>query len=308
VDNPGVRRAARHPDRVDPTSAFLGSASGLSRQRLRGRRYERLSRDLYVPSGADLDLRLRTEAARLALPDGVPCLWTAALLQLLPVDDDGSVHLARHRAAARSERDGVRVHRLTVEADELLDVDGLAVTDGPRTFVDLAAYLDLEQLVAVGDVVLRRWGRAALEAAVARRPRRPGLPLARQALPLLDARSESPAETRARLRLHAAGFVGLQHGVVIRDEAGEWLAAPDLGDEAARVAVQHDGAVHLTARQRRKDLQRDEVTRAADWEVVIATALDDARPELLLAKVTAAYRRAARLRGPLVLPPHLRAA
>lgn len=59
-------------------------------------------------------------------------------------------------------------------------------------------------------------------------------------------------------------------------------------------------------RQRRNDVQRDEVTRQVDWQVVVSTALDDARPDLLIAKVTAAYRRAARLWGRHVLPPHLR--
>jgi hypothetical protein len=39
---------------------------------------------------------------------------------------------------------------------------------------------------------------------------------------------------------------------------------------------------------------------------VVSTALDDAEPEKLIAKVTAAYRRAARLWGPHVLPAHLR--
>jgi hypothetical protein len=146
------------------------------------------------------------------------------------------------------------------------------------------------------------------EAAVARRRRRPSLVLARQALPLLDPGAGSPAETRARLRLHAAGLRGLRHGVVVRDAAGGWLAEPDLGDEQARVAVQHDGLVHLVgnARQRRHDLQRDELTRQADWQAVVATALDERRPDLLTAKVTDASRRAARLRGSQVLPPHLR--
>jgi hypothetical protein len=41
------------------------------------------------------DLRTRTEAAVLALPDAVPCLHMSALLRLLPVDDDGLLHLAR---------------------------------------------------------------------------------------------------------------------------------------------------------------------------------------------------------------------
>jgi hypothetical protein len=288
--------------------AFLGSASGLSKQRLRGRSYVQMSRDLYLLREDHLDLRTRVDAALLVLSDAVPCLFTAALLQNLPVDDDGLLHLARGTKSARSERRDVRVHRTPVVDDERLDIAGMAVTDGPRTFVDLAAKLTREGLVAVGDVVLRRYDAEALRAAVDRRTRRPGLVLARRALPLLDAGSDSPAETRARLRLHAAGFAALRHGVAIRDEGGGWLAEPDLADEHARVAVQHDGLVHVvgTPGRRRKDIQRDEVSRQADWDVVVSTALDDAQPDLLVAKVTAAYRRAARLWGPQVLPPHLR--
>jgi len=212
---PGVATRG-YPARLPRMSAFQGSTSGLTPQRLRGKRYHRMSRDLYVLRGEELDIRCRCEALLLAIPDAVPCSFTAALLQNLPVDDDGLLHLARGRKAARSERADVQVHRTPVEPDELLDLDGLAVTDGPRTFVDLAGRLDLEQLVAVGDVVLRRYDEAALQAAVDRRPRRKGIPRARQALQLLDGGAASPAESRARLRLHAAGFLGLQHGVVVR--------------------------------------------------------------------------------------------
>jgi hypothetical protein len=292
------------------SAPFLGSASELTPQRLRGRLYRRLSPDLYVVGEEEPDLRTRTTAALLVLPDAVPCLTTSGTLLRLPVDDDGLVHLARRRGAPRSERSDVKVHRFPVADDECLELDGLRVADGPRTFVDLAARLDLEALVAVGDVVVRRWGPGAIEAAIARRPHRPGLVLARAALPLLDAGADSPAETRARpgSRLHAAGFRGLRHGVVVRDEAGGWLAEPDLADEAARVAVQHDGWVHLVGdlKGRRKDLQRDELTRQQDWQVVVATALDERRPHLLVDKVANAYRRAALLWGRQVLPSHLR--
>lgn len=304
------------------SAAFVGSMSGLTPQRLRGRGYERLSRDLYVVRGSDVDLRTRTEAALLVFPDAVPCLTTSGLLQKLPVDDDGLVHLARRRGAPRSERDGVLVHRMPVDDDERLDLDGLLIADGPRTFVDLAARLQLESLAAVGDVVVRRYGLPALQAAVDRRRHRPGIVLARAVLPLLDGGADSPAETRARLRLHAAGFTDLRHGVTIRDAAGGWLAAPDLADERAKVALQHDGAVHfaddLTAgtgqarrdavRRRRQDVQRDELTRQVDWQVVVGTALDDRRPHLLVDKMTDAYRRSTRLWGEHVLPPHLRRA
>jgi hypothetical protein len=159
-----------HPHPV-PLAPFLGSGSPLTPQRLRGKRYVRLSHDVYLLRGLDADLRTRVEAVRLVLPDAVPCGPTAALLLGLPVDDDGSLHLARHHAAPRSRRDGVRVHRTPVDPDERHDLSGLPVADGPRTFVDLAADLPLEALVAVGDVVARRWSLAELTAAVARRPR-----------------------------------------------------------------------------------------------------------------------------------------
>lgn len=287
---------------------FLGSTSGITRQRLRARRYARLSRDLYVLQEAALDLRVRAQAAVLALPDAVPCLITSAVLLKLPVDPDDVVHVARGRQAPRSRRSGVTVHRMPVDPDERIDLAGLVVADGPRTFVDLAADLDLERLVAVGDVVARRWGRQALAAAVARRPKRPGLVLARHAVTLVDPGADSPAETRARLRLHAAGFTALRHGVAVTDAHGGWVAAPDLADPLARVAVQHDGLVHFTRdpEQRRQDVQRDELSRQADWQVVVATALDDRRPHLLVEKVADAYRRAERLHGATVLPPHLR--
>ena len=290
------------------SSPFLGSRSGLTPQRLRSKRYDHLSRDVYILRDHALDLRTRTAAALLVFPEAVPFHRTAALLQGLPVRDDGVIHLARPTAGAHSERAGVRVHRVALDPDEIVRVDDLCLVDGPRTYVDLAALLSFEALAAVGDVVLRRYGPERLQAAVDRRRRRRGLVLARTVLPLLDPGSCSPAETRARLRLHDAGFTALRHGVVVRDSGGGWLAEPDLADERAKVAVQHDGLVHLQGdpERRRKDLQRDEVTRQADWQVVVSTALDDRRPDLLVAKVRDAYRRAGRLLGPHVLPPHLR--
>ena len=291
------------------TAPFRGSNSGLTRQRLRSVRFDKLGRDLYTWQGVEVSLRQRAEAAQLVLPGSLPCLWTAAVLQRLPVDPvDGLVHLARDRAAAHSERSSVRVHRLAVRPDELLDLDGLLVTDGPRTFADLAAWLTLEELVAVGDGVVRRYGPAAIEVAVARCRRRPGVVLLRQAATLLDPGADSPAETRGRLRLHAAGFTALRHHVVVRDQYGGWLGEPDLADQKARVAWQYEGEVHFLqgAKRRRRDLARDEVVRAQHWQVVCSTAEDDADPSRLMAKMTAAYLRAGHLWGRQVLPPQLR--
>ena len=287
---------------------FRGSTSGLTPQRLRSKAYTRVSRDVYVLRDRELDLRTRVEAARTVFPDAVVCLGTAAQLLRLPVDDDGIVHLDRGPRAARSERAGVKVHRLGIPPSRIHGLDGIPVADGPRVLADLSASRDLEGLVALGDQVLRRWKQSDIDAAVEDHGSRRGAVLLRQAVPLLDAGADSPPESRARLRCHAAGFTGLRHGVIVRDRHGGWLGQPDLGDPIAKVSVQHEGAVHFEkgAQQRRKDVDRDEVVRQEDWEVVISTAVDDARPHRLLEKVTRAYLRQARLLGPGVLPRHLR--
>ena len=302
------RTAAGSRSLVPVTSPFLGSASGLTPQRLRAKRFRQVARDVYVLGDRALDLRTRVLAARVLLPDAVACGRTAALLHRLPIRDDGRVHLARAPGAPRSEQSGVVVHRTRLHGEDVTVDRDVPVTAEPRTWVDLAAVLDLESLVALGDPVLRRWGRHRLEAAVERRRGHRGVVLARLALPLLNAGADSPAESRARLRLHAAGFNALVHGVDVRDELGGWLATPDLADPLARVAVQHDGLVHLVGdpERRRQDIQRDELTRQQDWQVVVSTAVDDRQPQLLVDKVADAYRRSGRLRGAHVLPSHLR--
>jgi hypothetical protein len=290
------------------TQPFRGSRSQVPKGQLRGPGYDRLTRDVYVLRGKDIGVRSRAEAARVVFPEAVVCAPTAAVLLKLPVDDDGIVHLDRGKKAPRTERDGFKTHRLGIPAGRIHDLDGLKVADGPRCFADLSATFTLEALVAVGDVVARRWSAEDIAAAVRDHGRRPGAVLLREAVPLLDGRSDSPAETRARLRVHAAGFTSLVHGIVIHDSAGGWLAEPDLADEIAKVALQHEGEIHFLkgAKRRRHDVDRDELSRAEGWEVVVSTALDDARPHRLLERVTAAYRRAAQKWGPAVLSAHLR--
>lgn len=307
----GPTHAAVAPCIVRPmTSPFLGSASVLSRQRLRGSAYLRLSRDLYVVrgDGTPLDVQTQVDGALLVFPDAVVCRQTAAALLNLPVEHDGLIHLDRGRGAARSERADIKVHRLGIPDDQCFESNGRRLATGPRLVADLSAVLTLEQLVALGDQVLRRWSAAELSDSVARHGSRRGAALLRQAVPLMDGGSESPAETRCRLRLHAAGFTGLKHGVIVKDADGGWLGQPDLADEVAKLALQYEGADHFEkgVERRRKDVDRDEVVRAHDWEVVAATAIDDRKPDRLIARVTRAYLRQAQLLGPQVLPSHLR--
>lgn len=282
-------------DELPTSGPFRGSRSQVTRQQLRARRFRRLHRDVYVQEPEEASFALDCAAVLLAVPDAVFSHTSAARLWGLPVDDVPLVEITRAPQAAVCRRTGVRTHRARLAPDDLDTCHGQPVTSLARTFVDLARTCAYEELVAVGDVVLRRSNRADLEAAVARAGRRKGVCLAREALLVLDAGAASPGETRCRLLLHGAGFPDLRHAVTIRDEAGGWLAEADLGDARARVAVQYDGEHHLqgSPAQRAADIARDELARVAGWEVVVLTARDLQLPHLAVHKVRAAYARAA---------------
>lgn len=298
---------------------FQSALTSVTRQQLRGPGFLSLLRGVRMraPTGP-VRFEDRCRAALLALPDACLDRLAAAVLWRLPVDPPDRISLTRAADAGASERPELLVRRADLHADDRDVCRGLPVTALARTWVDLGAVLDVVELVCVGDVVLRRLSapaetagadrcgdgeaaaRSTMSAAVGRARGRRGVATARAALPLLDARSASPGETRCRLLLHEAGFRALRHAVPIRDRAGGWIAEGDLADVTARVLVQYDGLIHLLGdpRQRAGDIARDELSRMAGWEVVVLTAHDLAHPSLAIHKVASAYERAAdRRRG-----------
>ena len=221
----------------------------------------------------------------------------AALWDLwLPSGMEPPPQLSRLRPAAQPRMAGVEGHRLRLDPAADLVVLGAggaahAVTSPVRTWLDLAAAgLCGEDLVIFGDALLRRadgprgrlppgWGHPLaspdeVRAAVDGRAGRPGGRALRDALPHLRAGSDSPQETRLRLRLVRAGLpeprvnpriplVWDAHGRVLRS------IPVDLYFEAARVAVQYEGEHHFTrADQYRRDMRRDEELRDVGVETL----------------------------------------
>ena len=211
-------------------TVFRGSTSGLSRQRLRAKRYTRLHRDVYVDAAVPVALGVACDGVRAALPDAVMSHLSAASLLGLPVDAAPDLHITRPPGAALSRRHGVITHRGTLTPVEVTVRGGRRVTSPVRTFLDLAPHLDEVALVVLGDAVAARCGKDRLVGAVAAAPGRRGVIAARKAVALVDQLSDSPGETRTRLVLHGAGFTGLRHAVDMSDEGGGWLARLVLGD------------------------------------------------------------------------------
>ena len=194
----------------------------------------------------------------------------------------------------------LHVHTAPLHPDDIVVVDGLAVTSWARTVVDIARRAQFDAAVAVADaalvaarrtdpgsrpIVAVRAGaqkaadppafRAALDAAVRRAKGWPGVPAARRVVAFADGLAESVGESRSRIAIARAGLPPpvLQLPVPL---AGS-TAYADFGWPAQRTVGEFDGKVKygrlLKPGQEPGDavyaekLREDEF-RALGWEVV----------------------------------------
>jgi hypothetical protein len=235
------------------------------------------------------------------LPEAIadePLVRAAAMLERLPAGSVLSgpsaalVHGLWVRAGARldvtvpatarppahttaPQRPEVAAHRRALRPDEVAVVRGLPVTTLPRTWLDLAATLELPDLVAADDSALRAGATPAeLAQAVDRGGGRRGVVRARVALPLLDRRSRSRPESRLRVALVTGGLPVPEVNQPAYDEHGGWLAEPDLSYPPARVALEYQGALHAEVDRMRRDVARHMDLHRAGWQVLYYTAAD----------------------------------
>lgn len=204
---------------------------------------------------------------------------------------DRRIHLAA--PGARSPRQGtalVRWSHLDVEPVPLEAMPTVRITTRLRTLLDLAGLLRPEALVAIGDHLVRRPRPefekrsvpfatvAELEEAAERFRGRGALKL-REAVSRVRVSADSPAETRLRLAVVAAGLpepLANERAMAATDEAGRSLdlGEPDLHWPRWRVILEHEGPNHLSAEQQARDIKRGERRTRAGWIEVRTTAGD----------------------------------
>lgn len=190
------------------------------------------------------------------------------------------------RRGVRSE--GVRGHKLTLRRDDVEEIAGLPVTSLARTWCDLGALLPAEDLIVAGDFLI--WRRRpdqlrleprALAAAIARYPGRRGRVALRAAVPRLSTRSDSPPETKFRIRFEDAGLPRPAVNLEIRDRYGAFVAMVDLAFEQYRESLDYEGDHHRTDREQwEKDLGRVPRLEAEQWHHTRLSGQDlrDSRP------------------------------
>ncbi|MDP5227648.1 MULTISPECIES: hypothetical protein [Arthrobacter] len=274
------------PDPLLETSFSLIRSDQLdvSRKRTLGRDLMAPSRGLRLPTGPDLPasalLRGYSELdERLVLVDySAAEIWNAPLPLWPP--RDGEVRLARPRGDSKPRRKQVGGRKLSFAAGEVLMHDGVRVTSPARTFLDLAEFLQLEDLVAAGDHLVNAHDEhhprprqalctvAELRRTVVAHPGKRGVRTARLALDLVRVGADSAQETFLRLTLAEHGLPDpvLNHSLSL-----PWRGRcvwPDVAYPDWKLSLQYDGAVHDGQSQYVRDFERQRLTEEAGWTEV----------------------------------------
>ena len=128
-----------------------------------------------------------------------------------------------------------------LDVDEIVEVDGIAVTSVPRTLADLARTLPFEQALVVADAALHRHRAtpAAFEEAVARAAGREGSPPARRVVAAADPRAGEPGgDTQP-----GGDRAGRLPPPVLQHDVPELGAVTDFYWEEFRTVGEFDGKV-----------------------------------------------------------------
>lgn len=268
---------------------------GVSRRRLRGDDLLAPARGLRLRADADVTELDLAAAITGGIPGAVVSHRSAARLWGMPLPFADRVEAWTPRTpldltvppdASRPRASGIRAHRAVIPPEHVRRVAGVAVTSREWTFIDLGRVVDLLQLVAVADHLLR-WPRfqfegreapwstpARLTALVEQAAPRWGITEVRRALARSRAGADSPQETRLRLALEDAGLPAAELNVPIRTPSGVRLHEPDLQWPLWRVAAEYEGPHHRSSEQLDRDIDRAERLRRHGWTEVRLTARD----------------------------------
>lgn len=263
--------------------------AGVTRSRLRARDITGLAAGLYA-HGVDEPTELARAAA---LRYWRPELWLSHAsaarahgLWIPPsIARDPRLHVSLPRLQRTVRAAGFAGHAMIARADDVLRFDGVAhapaglaaaVSSPVRTWLDLAPLLSLEELIVLGDQLVRRpyprldgrsepWATlSGLDARLNDHRGMSGTGMARRALDLIRVGSDSPPETRMRLAIMRAGLPEPELQVRLDERDPHWIAA-DMGYRGSRLALHYEGAHHRTPEQFERDIRRDEAFSARGW-------------------------------------------
>lgn len=225
--------------------------------------------------------RARNRVRALAYARGMPqgqffSHVTAAFLHGLPLPDRFRdvewLDVATRNRSLRRTGTAVRGH-LASRVDRVCSVGSLPVASAVDTWCQLSTTLTLDELIIMGDALVRRRDPLAtmsvLAAAVAGRAGRPGAKVLRDAMALVRPRTDSPRETMLRLLIVRAGLPEPDVNLELRNRNGAFMAWGDLAYARYKILLEYDGEVHRTdERQFHRDVDRLDEIMEEDWRVI----------------------------------------
>lgn len=277
------------PPEVPPISSTaqlraLGWTTGSIRAALNARELERLRRGSYAPPLPDAtpkDAHRRLIQATLPdlPPDTILSHGSAALVHGIPVRRAWLLRVSVTRPDAGHWRDHGLVHRFRapLATDEVVLIDGVALTSLARTAVDLARTQPFVWGVIACDAAMRLGvTRLELQRIVELGRRRSGNVRARACVQFANGASESALESLSRVRMAEHGLpapelqfeVKLGRRVVARTDFA-WPAFRLVGECDGRVKYEGlvpEGETAGDVVERERD--RQQLVELADWGVV----------------------------------------
>lgn len=233
----------------------------------------------------------RTHAVALVSPDSIFCLESAAALRGHPVfGEPPHVHVLRLGDGTSRSSSTIREHR-TQDRRDLQEIDGLLLTSGPDTAVDLARNRHAVVGLSAADAALRadpHLSAAVLRATSERRASSRGRRQARWSLRRADARAANAMESISRAIIEWLGYAEPELQAAVQVPQGErfldffWRREGIGGEADGR--WKYDGRFGdptniVYMEKRREDAIRQHLTGFARWgwpELTAPRELDDA--------------------------------
>jgi very-short-patch-repair endonuclease len=248
---------------------------GHTPKELRGPKFLRLYRGVYLPAGQPVSLVQRVSGALLVAPPGAYASHhTAARLWGAVPPETDETHLSIPGKGTRTVRDGIAAHRADTTFPPT-ERRGLPVSAPVAVFLELATlHLDLVALVVLGDSLVRR-AKISSESLVAAAGTwsGQGARVARRAAALVRAGVDSAMESRLRMMIVLAGLPEPQVNFIVRNAEGEWEVRFDLCYPQLKLIIEYDGDHHrLDAGQWSRDLKRREWLERRGWRIIVVTS------------------------------------
>jgi hypothetical protein len=286
-----------------------GYSPGELSRLVRQGRLLRLRRGAYAASdGEPLDAiaahrRLIAATVPTLVSNAVISHASAALLHGLPafrVRLD-RVQLTRPDVPGGKRRPGIDLHAAPLPGADIVVIDGIPTTSRARTVADLARSQTLESAVVTGDAALASGLQPAeLIECIDRMRRWPGVVQARRVAAFLDARSESPGESRSRVAFRAMGISAPIPQYEVFDEKLRLVARADFCWEAQRTIGEFDGKAKYGRLLRPgetpesavyREKLREDALRGLGWQVVRWTWSELDTPRLIADRLQRAFGR-----------------